>query len=63
MVMAYVSWNRAERWRQKSSISTVNNNLAPIALEIVTDYPDADFLRYWEEAKPIAEEIIKNLAE
>ena len=38
-------------------------NLAPIALGIASDCPDADFLRYREEAEPIAEEIMKNLAE
>ena len=38
-------------------------NLAPIALGIASDCPDADFLRYREEVEPIAEEIMKNLAE
>ena len=37
--------------------------LAPIALGIAADCPDQDFLRYREETEPIAEEILKNLAE
>ena len=39
------------------------HNLAPIALAIAADCPDQDFLRYREETEPIAEEILKNLAE
>ena len=39
------------------------HNLAPIALGIAADCPDQDFLRYREETEPIAEEILKNLAE
>ena len=37
--------------------------LAPIALGIAADCPYQDFLRYREETEPIAEEILKNLAE
>ena len=39
------------------------HNLALIALGIAADCPDQDFLRYREETEPIAEEILKNLAE
>jgi len=39
------------------------HNLAPIALGIASGCPDEDFLRYHDEAVPIVEEIIKNLAE
>ena len=39
------------------------HNLAPIALGIVSDCPDEDFLRYCDEVVQIAKEIIKNLAE
>ena len=39
------------------------HNLAPIALGIASDCPDEDFLWYCDEVVPIAEEIIKNLAE
>ena len=39
------------------------HNLVPIALGIAADCPDQDFLRYREETEPIAEEILKNLAE
>ena len=39
------------------------HNLAPIALGIAADCPDQDFLHYREETEPIAEEILKNLAE
>ena len=39
------------------------HNLAPIALGIASDCPDQDFLRYRDEAVPIVEAIIKNLAE
>ena len=38
------------------------DNLAPIALGIASECPDEDFLQYREEAEPIAEEIMKNLA-
>ena len=38
------------------------NDLAPLALGIAATCPDEDFLRYRDEAEPIAEEIIKNLA-
>jgi hypothetical protein len=38
-------------------------NLAPIALGIASDCPHADFLWYREEAEPIAEEIMKKLAD
>ena len=37
------------------------HNFAPIPLGIASECPEADFLRYCEEAEPIAEEIIKNL--
>ena len=36
------------------------HDLAPIALGIASECPNAYFLRYREEAEPIAEEIIKN---
>ena len=39
------------------------HNLAPIALGKAADCPDQDFLCYREETEPIAEEILKNLAE
>ena len=39
------------------------HNLAPVAQGIAADCPDQDFLRYCEETEPIAEEILKNLAE
>ena len=39
------------------------HNLADIALGIASDCPDEDFLQYRNEVVPIAEEIIKNLAE
>ena len=38
------------------------NDLAPLALGIAATCPDEDFLRYRDEAEPIAEEIIKSLA-
>ena len=40
-----------------------HHNLAPIDLGIASDSPDQDFLRYRDEAVPIVEAIIKNLAE
>ena len=39
------------------------HNLAPIALGIASECPYADFLGYREEADPIIEEIMKNLAD
>ena len=38
------------------------NDLAPLALGIAATCPDEDFLRYRDEAEPIAEEIVKSLA-
>ena len=35
--------------------------LAPLASGIAVDYSEEDFLRYRDEAKPLAEEIIKSL--
>ena len=37
-------------------------DLAPLALGVVAECPDKDFLRYRDEAEPVAEEIIKSLA-
>ena len=30
MVRTYISWNQAERWRRKPSLSTANNELSEI---------------------------------
>ena len=38
------------------------HNLAPLAFGIASEFSDKDFLRYRDEAEPIAEEIFKNLA-
>ena len=37
-------------------------DLAPLALGIAATCPDEEFLRYRDEAEPIAEEIVKSLA-
>jgi hypothetical protein len=39
------------------------HNLAPTSLGIASDCPESEFLRYREETEPIAEEILKNIAE
>ena len=39
------------------------HNLAPIALGIASECPYADFLGHHEEAEPIIEEIMKNMAD
>ena len=38
------------------------HDLAPLALGIASECPDEDFRRYCDEAKTIAEEIVKSLA-
>ena len=53
--IAHMLWIVKSYWPQ--------HNLAPIALGIASECPDADFLQYCEEAEPIAEEIMKNLVD
>ena len=49
-----LAWDVKSYWPQ--------HDLAPLALGIASECPDEDFRRYCDEAKPIAEEIVKSLA-